>query len=63
MVTVAVAALLLTLAAPSFREMIQRNKARSVTSEFNTALAQASEVLPTPPLPVKKRNGGGLVRK
>jgi type IV fimbrial biogenesis protein FimT len=41
MVTVAVAAVLLTLAAPSFREMIQRNKARSVTNEFNTAVAQA----------------------
>lgn len=41
MVTVAVAAVLLTLAAPSFRDLLQRNKARSVTSEFSTALAQA----------------------
>src|SRR5690606_17196573 len=28
-----------------------------------TAVAQAMEVLPTPPLPVKKRNRGGWVRK
>lgn len=41
MVTVAVAAVLLTLAAPSFQDLLQRNKARSVTSEFSTALAQA----------------------
>jgi hypothetical protein len=27
------------------------------------AEAQASDVLPTPPLPVKKRNRGGLERK
>ena len=27
-----------------------------------TAVAQATDVLPTPPLPVKNRNGGGFSR-
>jgi type IV fimbrial biogenesis protein FimT len=41
MVTIAVAAVLVSLAAPSFQSLLQRNRATGVTNEFSTALAQA----------------------
>ena len=41
MVTIAVAAVLVSLAAPSFRELLLRNKAAGITNEFSAALSQA----------------------
>ena len=41
MITISVAAVLVSLAAPSFRELLLRNKAGGITNEFSAALSQA----------------------
>ncbi|MCU0920205.1 MAG: GspH/FimT family pseudopilin [Burkholderiaceae bacterium] len=41
MITIAVAAVLVSLATPSFQDLLQRNRATGITNEFHAALAQA----------------------